>query len=72
MKAADTLSAYNKCLEEHAAGNHEFSRAQKAIEGKMQELCRKPEIAYFVRHFIPSFSLTLDEISQPFETISPS
>jgi 5'-deoxynucleotidase len=29
IKAADTISAYLKCLEEQAAGNHEFSRAKK-------------------------------------------
>jgi 5'-deoxynucleotidase len=68
IKAADTLSAYIKCLEEEAAGNQEFSRARKSIEAKVMGLCDQPEVEYFVKHFIPSFSLTLDEISQPFES----
>jgi 5'-deoxynucleotidase len=64
VKAADTLSAFIKCLEEEAAGNREFSRARKTIEEKVRSLCSEPEIDYFVKNFIPSFSLTLDEISQ--------
>jgi|SRR6185312_8109392 len=67
IKAADTISAYIKCLEEAAAGNNEFSRAKKSIEEKVKALCSAPEVDYFVKHFIPSFSLTLDEISRPFE-----
>lgn len=67
VKAADVLAAYIKCLEEESAGNHEFSRAKKAIESKLQALCRQPEVRYFAEHFIPSFSLTLDEISLPLE-----
>lgn len=67
IKAADTLSAYIKCLEEHAAGNREFSRAQKSIEAKVRQLCERRDVQHFVQHFIPSFSLTLDELSLPFE-----
>jgi 5'-deoxynucleotidase len=67
IKAADTIAAYLKCLEEQAAGNNEFSRAQKTIEGKVTALCSRPEVEYFVKHFVPSFSLTIDEISQQFE-----
>jgi len=65
LKAADVISAYVKCVEEEAANNHEFSRARKTIELKLKDLCALPEVEYFVRHFVPSFSLTLDEISQP-------
>ncbi len=67
IKAADTLSAYIKCLEEAAAGNNEFSRAKKALEQKVKLLCSRPEVEYFVQHFIPSFSLTIDDISHPLE-----
>ena len=67
IKAADTISAYIKCLEEEAAGNNEFSRAKKSIEDKVNSLCASAEVDYFVKHFVPSFSLTLDEISRPFE-----
>jgi 5'-deoxynucleotidase len=65
VKAADVLAAYIKCLEEVSAGNHEFSRAKKTIETKLKSLCEQPEVRYFVEHFVPSFSLTLDEISEP-------
>jgi 5'-deoxynucleotidase len=67
VKSADVLAAYIKCLEEESAGNHEFSRAKKTIETKLKSLCEQPEVRYFVEHFVPSFSLTLDEISQPLE-----
>ncbi len=67
VKAADSLAAYIKCLEEEAAGNNEFSRAKKAIEQKVNSLRSLPEVDYFAKHFIPSFSLTIDEISHPFE-----
>ncbi len=36
-KAADTLSAYLKCVEEEAAGNGEFSDAAQTIEAKLPE-----------------------------------
>lgn len=63
IKAADTLCAYIKCLEEVAAGNHEFSGARKTIEGKVNSLRKRPEVDYFVKNFVPSFSLSLDEMS---------
>ena len=69
IKAADSLCAYIKCLEELAAGNKEFSRAQKVIEDKVKSLRERPEVDYFVKHFIPGFSLTLDEISEPLEVV---
>ena len=64
VKAADSLCAYTKCLEELAAGNNEFSRAKKVIEEKVRMLSERPEVDYFVKHFVPGFSLTLDEISE--------
>ena len=67
VKAADSIAAYIKCLEEQAAGNNEFSRAKKTIEDKVNVLRAMPEVDYFLNHFVPSFSLTLDEISRPFE-----
>ncbi len=67
IKAADTLAAYLKCLEEQAAGNSEFSRAQKSIEVKLNRLCERPEVEFFMKNFVPSFSLTIDEMSQEFE-----
>src|SRR3989338_1346170 len=61
VKAADTLCAYLKCLEELAVGNREFNRAKLTIEEKLRAFKMK-EVDYFLRHFAPSFSLTLDEL----------
>jgi 5'-deoxynucleotidase len=64
IKAADNICAYVKCLEEEAAGNHEFSGAKKSIEAKIEALRLRPEVDYFVKNFVPSFSLSLDEMSR--------
>jgi 5'-deoxynucleotidase len=62
VKAADKLCAYLKCLEELKAGNGEFEKAKNSIEGQIHEM-NMPEIAYFMKNFAPSFSLTLDELN---------
>ncbi|PWM01285.1 MAG: 5'-deoxynucleotidase, partial [Clostridiales bacterium] len=59
--AADRLSAYIKCLEELRSGNSEFSKAKKSIEADLRSR-HMPEVEYFFENFIPSFSLTLDEL----------
>ncbi len=64
VKAADSISAYIKCCEEQVAGNAEFGRAKRAIEEKIKSVAT-PEVKYFMQHFVPSFSLSLDEISAP-------
>ena len=61
VKAADRLSAYIKCLEELRSGNGEFSKAKKSIEEDLRAR-NLPEVEYFFEKFIPSFSLTLDEL----------
>ena len=61
MKAADRLSAYVKCLEEIRSGNGEFSKAKKSIEEDLHAR-KMPEVEYFFEKFIPSYSLTLDEL----------
>ena len=61
VKCADRLSAYIKCLEELRSGNSEFSKAKKSIEEDLHAR-NMPEIEYFFKHFIPSFTLTLDEL----------
>ena len=61
VKAADRLAAYIKCLEELAAGNHEFSKAEKALRASVEAL-PLPEVRYFLDTFVPSFKLTLDEL----------
>ncbi len=61
VKAADKLSAYIKCLEELRSGNKEFAKAKKTIEEDLHAR-NMPEVEYFFKHFIHSFSLTLDEL----------
>jgi len=61
VKAADKLSAYIKCLEELKSGNGEFRLAASQTLEKLQ-LLNMPEVDYFIEHFIPAFSLTLDEL----------
>ena len=60
-KAADTLSAYLKCVEELRAGNHEFKKAHDEIKKKIEDMhCREAD--WFLNHFAQSFTLTLDEM----------
>lgn len=60
VKAADTLSALIKSMEEVDAGNLEFTSALQAITRKVMAI-DLPEATYFVEHFLPSYTLTLDE-----------
>ncbi|ATM85225.1 5'-deoxynucleotidase [Yersinia massiliensis] len=62
VKQADALCAYLKCLEELSAGNNEFIQAKVRLE-KTLALRQSPEMDYFMEVFVPSFSLSLDEIS---------
>ena len=61
VKAADKLSAYIKCVEEVKAGNTEFRQAAEQTY-RILEDSPLPEVAYFLEHFLPGFSLTLDEL----------
>lgn len=61
VKAADTLSAYIKCLEELKAGNGEFRSAAAQTREKLDRM-DMAEVNYFIEHFIPAFELTLDEL----------
>lgn len=63
VKQSDTLCAYLKCIEELSAGNNEFKQAKTRLE-KTLALRSSPEMDYFMTVFIPSFSLSLDEISE--------
>ena len=60
VKAADTINALIKCIEEEKSGNREFAGAKKGIEKKVRAI-DLPEVKYYVEHFLPSFALTLDE-----------
>ncbi len=61
VKAADRLAAYIKCIEELSAGNTEFTLAARQIKASLDEM-KMPELDYFQTTFLPSFSLTLDEM----------
>lgn len=63
IKQADALCAYLKCLEEISAGNNEFTLAMARLEETFSKW-HSPEMTYFKEVFIPSFGLSLDEISQ--------
>lgn len=60
VKAADKLSALIKCTEELRMGNDDFKKAKNSIENAIKEL-KLPEADEFLRKFMPSFSLTIDE-----------
>jgi 5'-deoxynucleotidase len=62
VKAADKICAYLKCLEEMSAGNTEFAKAQKALKKTIDGM-KRPEVDYFMKTFVPSFELTLDELN---------
>ncbi len=62
VQAADKLCAYAKCLEEIAAGNPEFAKAEKALRESVEAI-GLPEVRYFMDVFMPSFRLTLDELN---------
>ena len=61
VKAADKLSAHIKCIEELKAGNTEFRQAAAQTAAAMDAMAL-PELDYFREHFLPSYSLTLDEL----------
>jgi 5'-deoxynucleotidase len=60
IKAADTLCAYIKCLEEIAGGNTEFETAARSTLLKL-EATDLPEVQIFLDEFIGAFSLSLDD-----------
>ncbi len=61
VKAADTLSAYLKCLTELRAGNGEFEAAARQLEARLQAVAL-PEVDYFLRVFAPDCALPLDSL----------
>ena len=61
VKSADKLSAYIKCLEELRSGNNEFTQAEKSLGIALADM-KMRAVDYFFEHFIPAFSLTLDEL----------
>ena len=61
VKAADTISAYVKCIEEIQAGNHEFNDAMGDIENRLNKI-ELPEVEYFREYFLPAVYLTVDQL----------
>lgn len=62
VKQADALCAYLKIIEELSAGNNEFKLAEQRLKKTLSER-NSPEMDYFLDIFVPSFSLSLDEIT---------
>lgn len=63
IKAADVICAYLKTLEELSAGNREFELAKKRLDKILKDY-HSAEVDYFLKAYVPSFSLSLDEITQ--------
>jgi 5'-deoxynucleotidase len=61
VKAADRIAAYIKCVEEEKAGNREFKKAGEMILKSITQI-ELQEVKFFMESFIPSFTLTLDEL----------
>lgn len=60
VKAADSISALIKCIEEEKCGNCEFKGAKAGIEQKVKNI-DLPEVKYFIQNMLPGFELSLDE-----------
>ncbi len=61
LKAADKLAAHIKCVEEVKCGNNEFKKALKSTK-EILDANPLPEVAYFMKNFLPAYSKTLDEL----------
>lgn len=62
VKAADTLSAYMKCVNELHAGNDEFKEAHDTILAKLKAL-DMPEVDMFIEEYVPALSQSLDQLN---------
>ena len=63
VKAADRISAYLKCIEEEKMGNRDFAQAKATIQQSIV-MNPLPEVQAFMAEFVPSFSLSPDELSR--------
>ncbi len=63
VKAADTLSAYIKCIAERQAGNREFISAEQTLREKLQSIDLQ-SLRVFEEEFLGSFGKTLDEMTE--------
>ena len=62
VKAADTLSAYMKCVNELHAGNDECKEAHDTILAKLESL-NMPEVDMFIEEYVPALSESLDKLN---------
>lgn len=63
VKAADKISAFIKCVDEEHAGNEEFKTAADSTRLAIDAMAiDMPEVADFLREFLPSYGRTLDEL----------
>ena len=60
VKAADKISAVIKCVEERKSGNRDFAKAEQTITKAIEEM-HLPEADYFLKEFLPSYGLTIEE-----------
>ena len=60
VKAADKLSALNKCVEELAQGNREFASARRATEQAVRAM-KLPAADEFLDTYLAAYELPLDE-----------
>lgn len=60
VKAADKLSALIKCIEERKMGNTDFFKAEQSTLDSIKNM-GIAEADYFIEHYIPAYSMTLDE-----------
>ena len=51
-------------MEEKRAGNREFDAAGESVRNTLAAI-ELPEVQDFIRQFVPSFELSLDELNQP-------
>ena len=63
IKAADKLSAYIKCIQERNNGNIDFEKAEIATKEALDKM-QMEEIEIFIKEFLPSYTMTLDEINK--------
>ncbi|MBQ1272066.1 MAG: 5'-deoxynucleotidase [Clostridia bacterium] len=63
VKAADTLSAYLKCVTERQAGNREFLSAEQSLWTKLQTIPLN-SLRVFEEEFLDGYGKTLDEMAE--------
>ncbi len=63
VKAADTLSAFMKCVSETNAGNDEFKEAHDSILQKLRTM-GLPAVDMFIDMYIPRLTVSLDVLNK--------